>query len=313
VYEDLLAVPVIKGQKSENEKFAGGVFTTSVEAFIPANGRAVQGATSHHLGQNFSKMFDIQFESDTTDKQKKYVWQNSWGLTTRTIGVMMMVHGDNRGASFPPRVAPIQIVVIPLFFKDANIDELKNKARDIHKLLSSGSLRVEIDDRTHKPPGFKFSYWEMRGVPVRIEIGPRDLENQTATIVKRNTLEKFTVPLDDVTPVKIQELLDAIQNEMFQKAKKERDERVKQVISWEEFMNELDQRNLCLAPWCNQQECEEKIKARSKQDSTESESELTSSAKSLCIPLEQQPLDSDQKCINCEHKAQKWTLFGRSY
>lgn len=313
VYEELLAVPVVKGKKSESEKFAGGYYTTSVEAFIPTNGRAVQGATSHCLGQNFSKMFDIQFESEQGG-EKQFAWQNSWGLTTRTIGVMTMVHGDNDGVVFPPRVAPTQVVIVPLYFKDrVNNETMNQKAKELYELLSDAGIRAELDTRDYKNPGFKFSYWEVRGVPLRIELGPKDLEQGQITLVKRYNREKFALSLTDLKGSDIQTVLDNIQQEMFNRAKEERDSRMPNVLDWSEFMTELNKGNMCLAPWCDRPECEEQIKQRSKRDSNEQEALLTASAKSLCIPLEQPALPANQKCVNCDHDAKLWCLFGRSY
>jgi len=312
VYEDLLAVPVLKGRKTESEKFPGGDFTTSVEAFIPTNGRAVQGATSHCLGQNFSKMFDIQFE--TEQGEKKYVWQNSWGMTTRTIGVMVMVHGDDNGVIFPPRVAPTQVVIVPLYYKESVDNEtLNKKAKEISAMLAEAGVRVELDTRDFKKPGWKYAFWEMRGVPLRIEIGPTDLEKNQFTLVKRYNRQRVVVPGEEFTAERLKQILDDIQREMFEKAKKERDERLSTVLNWKEFMDELNKKNLCLAPWCNTSHCEEQIKIRSKEESTHQEAELTGSAKSLCIPLEQKPLAANQKCVQCGQDAKLWCLFGRSY
>ncbi|CAN0879019.1 Proline--tRNA ligase, cytoplasmic [Linum grandiflorum] len=175
IYEEYLAVPVIKGKKSEMEKFAGGLYTTSVEAFIPDTGRGVQGATSHCLGQNFAKMFDISFLHD--DKKKSMVWQNSWAYSTRTIGVMIMVHGDNKGLVLPPKVASVQVIVVPVPFKNADMQGIYDACAETVETLSNAGIRVESDTRDNYSPGWKYSHWEMKGVPLRIEIGPRDLAN----------------------------------------------------------------------------------------------------------------------------------------
>ena len=182
IYEELLAVPVIKGRKSEKEKFAGGLYTTTVEAYIPGAGRAIQGATSHCLGQNFAKMFSIDFIDDKGEKAM--VWQNSWGLTTRTIGVMVMVHGDDKGLVLPPRVAPLQAVIVPIN-KGADSDETRaatdEACRRIEGLLKASGVRVRYDNRSNYNPGWKYSHWEQKGVPVRLEVGPRDVDQGTST------------------------------------------------------------------------------------------------------------------------------------
>eukprot|EP00163_Fabomonas_tropica_P017994 TRINITY_DN3200_c0_g1_i13.p1 TRINITY_DN3200_c0_g1~~TRINITY_DN3200_c0_g1_i13.p1 ORF type:complete len:483 (+),score=171.98 TRINITY_DN3200_c0_g1_i13:41-1489(+) len=195
VYEELLAVPVVKGVKSEKEKFAGGLFTTTVEGFIPATGRGIQGGTSHALGQNFAKMFDIKFENPDNGSEHLHVWQNSWGLTTRTIGVMIMIHGDDKGLVLPPRVAPLHVVVVPIVFKgkEAMVTEGAQKVND---LLAAGGIRVKADLRDNYNPGWKYNHWEQKGVPLRAECGPRDIENQQVVLVRRDTGEKITAKLD---------------------------------------------------------------------------------------------------------------------
>lgn len=169
VYEEMLAVPVIKGRKTEREKFAGGDYTTTVEAFIPATGRGIQGATSHHLGQNFSKMFEIYFSDENHSRQ--LVFQNSWGLTTRTLGVMIMVHSDDKGLVLPPRMAPHQVVIVPIFYNDKEKEAIYQRAREIREELTTAGIRVHFDDRDNYNPGWKFNDWELRGVPLRLELG----------------------------------------------------------------------------------------------------------------------------------------------
>ena len=187
VYEDLLAVPVIKGKKSEHERFPGALYTTTVEAFIPASGRAIQGATSHCLGQNFAKMFKIQVEGE--NKEKSYVWQNSWGITTRTIGVMIMTHGDDKGLILPPRVASTQVVIIPCGITAKSTEVQKQAIMEaceaLEKQLVAADVRAKKDVRDNYTPGWKFNDWELRGIPIRIEIGPKDLEKKCVTAVRR--------------------------------------------------------------------------------------------------------------------------------
>jgi len=181
VYEELLAVPVIQGKKTEKEKFAGGYYTTTVEAFIPTTGRAIQGATSHNLGQNFGKMFNIQYESSTGNKE--IPWQNSWGLTTRTIGVMVMVHSDDKGLVLPPRIAPLQVVIVPISYKETDSDKQAKIASGIVESLTQAGIRVHVDDRANYNPGWKYNYWELKGVPLRLELGPKDVEKRQIRVV----------------------------------------------------------------------------------------------------------------------------------
>ena len=176
IYEELLAVPVIKGYKTEKEKFAGGFRTTTVEAYVPATGRAIQGATSHNLGKNFGKMFKIEYEDK--QGQKQIPWQTSWGFTTRSIGVMVMVHSDDTGLVLPPRVAPIQVVIVPIVMSGMNLDTLSGAASDLASQLRASGVRVELDDRDNYNPGWKYNYWELKGVPLRLELGPKDLEKR---------------------------------------------------------------------------------------------------------------------------------------
>jgi prolyl-tRNA synthetase len=185
VYEDLLAVPVIKGMKTESEKFAGGYHTTTCEAYINGSGRAIQGATSHNLGQNFGKMFKIYYEDDKGERA--IPWQTSWGLTTRTIGVAVMVHGDNKGLVLPPRIAPIQVIICPIAMKNVDFQELINYANEIRRILKSLHIRVDIDSRQNYTPGWKFNHWEQKGVPIRVEVGPRDIASQQVRLVRRDT------------------------------------------------------------------------------------------------------------------------------
>ncbi|KAL6072563.1 proline--tRNA ligase [Balamuthia mandrillaris] len=259
VYEELLAVPVVMGQKSEMEKFAGGLYTTTCEAFIAQNGRAIQGATSHCLGQNFAKMFNIQFENE--EKEKCLAWQNSWGITTRTLGVMIMVHGDDKGLVLPPRVAPLQVVLITIPSKDIEDEALHAAARAIVEELTAAGIRAHYDDRNHKP-GYKYNHWELRGVPLRIELGPKDIKTKQVTVARRDKDSKTTIPQEGLAQA-VGTLLEDIQESLFQKAKKERDDHMKTATNWEEFMTALDGGNLVLVPWCDITECEEMIKLRS--------------------------------------------------
>jgi prolyl-tRNA synthetase len=325
VYEEMLAVPVVKGRKSHKEKFAGGDFTTTVEAFIPAAGKAIQGATSHSLGQNFAKMFDITYtggegEADAGGaNEPKYVWQNSWGITTRVLGVMIMVHGDNMGLVLPPKVAPTQLVCVYIYSShdgQPTVDSVKASAGDAVKALKRAGVRAHLDDRD-RTAGFKFSYWEQKGVPLRMEVGPRDVETRTCVLVRRDTGEKLKgVPLADVCAV-VPELLVKIQADMLARARQERDSRISIAWSWAEFRQGLALGNLVLAPWCCTTETEEWVKEETSPAKNPDEVEggkLSGSAKTLCVPFNQPPMPKGTPCFTGQGGlALSWTLWGRSY
>lgn len=320
VYEDLLAVPVIKGMKTETEKFAGGYHTTTVEAYINGSGRAIQGATSHNLGQNFGKMFKIFFEDD--QGSRSIPWQTSWGLTTRTIGVCVMVHGDNKGLVLPPRVAPIQVVICPIMMKSVDYSELVKYADEIKNLLkaaktTSGKIRVHVDGRTNYTPGWKFNHWEQKGVPLRIEVGPRDMASKQCRLVIRHNGEKEDISIDDIA-VKISNLLDKIQADMFTKAKAGRDEKLVQVTEWKDFVPNLEKGCMVLTPFCDLAEWEEKVKKMSREEALRGAAESATcatsvAAKTLCKPFDQPPLPPNTPCFVSGLPATTWVLWGRSY
>lgn len=321
IYHDLLAVPVVKGKKTENEKFAGGFFTTTVEGYIPTTGRGIQGGTSHCLGQNFSKMFNITVENpEGPEKPKLFAWQNSWGLSTRVIGVMVMVHSDNKGLVLPPRVAQIQAVVIPcgLTVKTSAEERkaVKDGAMDIEDTLKKAGVRVTGDYRDNYSPGWKFADWELRGVPVRIEYGPADMKKNQVVAVRRDTGEKTVLPLDDNFAATIQALFVTIQKAMFDKAKKSFEEHTKRVDTLAEFVPALNKKCVLLAPFCGDMDCEDSIKDRTaRQEEGEEVDDKAPSmgAKSLCIPFEQPELKEGAVCVGCGKPAKFHTLFGRSY
>ncbi|XP_050551484.1 bifunctional glutamate/proline--tRNA ligase isoform X9 [Spodoptera frugiperda] len=321
VYEELMAIPVIKGRKTEKEKFAGGDYTTTVEAYIPASGRAIQGATSHHLGQNFSKMFEVVYDDPDT-QEKKYVYQNSWGITTRTIGVMVLVHGDDKGLVLPPRVADVQAIVVPCGITASSTTEERNKlmdsCKDLVKDLLAAGIRAEGDYRDNYSPGWKFNHWELKGVPVRVELGPKDMARGEIVAVQRLTGDKKTFKRADAGKLLL-ELLDQTHNQMFDRATKERDARLSLVTKWDDFTNALERKFILLAPFCGEIPCEDKIKndsARTDDDPTTEVKAPAMGAKSLCIPFKQpRELTAEDKCINpsCTNKPKFITLFGRSY
>jgi len=328
-YEEILAVPVIRGKKSEKEKFAGGLYTTTVEAFVPAVGRAVQGATSHCLGQNFANMFNISFESETGTREK--VWQNSWGMTTRTIGVMIMVHGDNKGLVLPPRAAPIEVVVIPIVVKGKE-DIVRAEAAKVADELKAAGIRVKLDSRVDKNPGWKFNYYELKGVPLRIEIGPKDIENNAVFVSRRDTGEKDSMSRDGLAGA-MQALCSTIQGDMLKKVSTQLRDRIKLVVTWADFMTELNAGNMLLTPWCDVTDCEEDVKKRSAVESKAQESEapaddaraLSGAAKTLCKPFDGEMARFgieqmhggksalEMPCFACGKTSKEMTLWGRSY
>jgi prolyl-tRNA synthetase len=317
VYEELLAVPVIKGQKTESEKFAGAFHTTTVEAYINGSGRAIQGATSHNLGQNFGKMFKINFEDEKGEKQ--IPWQTSWGLTTRSIGVSVMVHGDNAGLVLPPRVAPVQAVIITITMKDTDVSAMSRYADDLkHEVLGvDKSVRFYIDDRGNYTPGWKFNHWEQKGVPIRIEVGPRDLANKQCRLVRRDTGEKIDIAFSEVG-TRVPALLLEIQAAMLAKARAGRDEKLVRVTEWKDFVPALEQQCLVLTPFCDDKEWEEKVKEMSRNEvlrgGAEAATTATSvAAKTLCKPFDQPPLPEGTLCFVSGLPATTWVLWGRSY
>jgi len=318
IYTDLLAIPVVKGRKTEKEKFAGGDYTLTVEAFVSASGRAIQGATSHHLGQNFSKMFDIVYEDPDT-KEKNYVYQNSWGITTRTIGVMVMIHADNQGLILPPRVASVQIVLVPcgitVGLSEKARTDLQTSCNALEADLKKSGIKVEGDYREYYSPGWKFNHWELKGVPIRVELGPKDLEKKQIVAVRRDTGEKITIPRSNAVE-KLTQLLDEIHGNLLQKATNDLTSHTILLKDWSQFSNNLDKKNIILAPFCGDGSCEDKIKADSARNEDVEPGEPSMGAKSLCIPLEQPaPIQGSDKCIHpdCKRKPQFYTLFGRSY
>jgi len=312
VYEDVLAVPVIPGKKTENEKFAGGYYTTTIETMIPSNGKGIQCATSHNLGQNFSKMFEINYLDEK--QNKNLAWQTSWGMTTRTIGVMVMTHGDDQGLVLPPRVAPIQAILIPIITSKDNSELIKNKIHEIAKGLKSVGVRNKVDDSDLHNPGWKFSHWELKGVPIRIEFGAKDMQKEQVTIVCRDNKDKFTCKYDEVSG-KIQELLEIIQKRMFLKAKDELNKKTAEAFDYDHFIKLVSEKNMVLTPWCNIKECEENVKKRVKDAySDKGDDENTAAtAKTLCIPVEQKPLMEGTNCFFCGKKAEVSVYWGRTY
>ncbi|KAJ6447160.1 prolyl-tRNA synthetase [Purpureocillium lavendulum] len=327
VYEQLLALPVVRGTKTENEKFAGGYYTTTVEGYVPANGRGIQGATSHCLGQNFSKMFDITVEDPHNKGSHVHVWQNSWGLSTRVIGVMVMVHGDDKGLVLPPRVAKTQVIIIPVGINKSTTPEERKKHEDqvddIRKTLKRAGVRTESDWREGYTPAWKFNDWELKGVPLRIEFGPKDAAKEVVSWARRDTGEKGVFPIAEVA-TKVPELLETIQKDMYTKAEASFREHRLKITKWEDVLPALDDKNVVLIPFCLDGKCEDRIKELTTRvdehpDLPDNQKLPSMGMKSLCIPFDQPTGDElvpgETACLNpeCKAKAQKWVMFGRSY
>ncbi len=291
VIEELLAIPVIKGRKTEKEKFAGAVDTYTVETLMH-DGRALQSGTSHYFGQNFTKPFDVKFQN--REGKEEYAYQTSWGISTRLIGGVIMAHGDNRGLKLPPRVAPIQAVIVPIAMHKEGV---KEKAEELYGKLNE-NFRMEVDVRENYTPGYKFNDWEMRGVPVRIEIGPRDIENGECVFVRRDNQEKMTVKLDKIEET-LKEVLEKIQENMFNECKERMIARTTVAKDMDEFVKNINEnQGYVKAMWCGNQECEDKIK------------ELTG-AHSRCIPFEKEHISD--KCVCCGKEAKEFVIWGRQY
>ena len=329
VYEELLALPVVPGVKSEKEKFAGGLYTTTVEGYVPTTGRGVQGGTSHSLGQNFSRMFDITVQDPkATDETRGkpegrlFVWQNSWGLSTRTIGVMVMVHGDDKGLVMPPRVSQVQVVLVPCGLGVKVSQDVKDAVNktcdDVAEQLRTRGIRAHADLRDNYNPGFKFNDWELRGVPLRLEVGPKDLSNQSLIAVRRDTGAKESLALNSLDQ-SVPMLLEQIHNDMFRKADAEFRDHRKVVLTWDEFTPTLNEKNHVIIPWCQVEECEDQIKDRSARIALAGEAQderaPSMGAKSLCIPFDQTPYPpiEGHSCPQCGRPSKTWTMFGRSY
>lgn len=293
--ENWMALPVVKGVKTPNERFAGALDTYCIEALMQ-DGKALQAGTSHFLGQNFAKAFDVQFL--TKENKQEYVWATSWGVSTRLIGALVMAHSDDEGLVLPPRIAPLQVVVVPIYKGDEQKALIDEKVKDLFHELKLSGIRVKYDDNDNARPGWKFAEYEKKGVPVRIAIGARDIENNTVEIARRDTREKMSVSMDGL-PVRIVNLLEEIQQDMFNRAKQYRDEHITPANSWDEFVELLDKKGgFVAAHWDGTGETEEKIK------------ELTK-ATIRCIPLDSK--EEAGKCILTGNPSRQRVLFAQAY
>lgn len=290
VCKDLLALPVIKGRKTEKEKFAGAEATYTIEALMH-DGKALQSGTSHFFGQNFSKAFGIQFSNK--EGKLEYVNQTSWGMSTRILGAIIMVHGDNEGLKLPPRVAPIQVIIVPIAQHKEGVIDKANELKD--RLAKIARVKVDISD---KMPGWKFSEYEMKGVPIRLEVGPKDIEKNQVVLVRRDTREKLFVSMDELE-TKIPELLEDMHNAMYEAAKESLEEKTSSARTMEEFKDIVENKTgFVKAMWCGDRACEEKIKEET-------------GASSRCIPFEQEEITDT--CVCCGKKAKEMVYWGRAY
>jgi prolyl-tRNA synthetase len=292
--EDELAIPVLVGKKSDKEKFVGAVYTTTMEAMMP-DGKALQMGTSHFLGQNFSKPFEVKFSDK--DNVETFVWQTSWGVSWRLIGAMIMIHGDDKGLVLPPKVAPIQVVIVPIYYTDEDEKKVLENASEIEKTLEKKGLRVHVDKRSQLTPGFKFHDWELRGIPLRIEVGPKDLAREKVVLVKRHSRQKTDVSLDKLEN-EIISVLDEIQKELFESAKKLLSQMTQKVSDYDQFKSKIEDGGFFEAPWCGNQKCEEKIKEETGADIR-------------VIPFDNK--NSDRKCILCKSKSVSNVVLARGY
>ena len=300
VYADFarkyLALPVIVGHKSPNERFAGALDTLTIEAMMQ-DGKALQAGTSHFLGQNFAKSFDVQY----TDKEGKqqYVWATSWGVSTRLMGALIMAHGDDNGLVLPPELAPIQIVMVPIYKTAEDREAILDKMYELKSVLEEMGHSVQVDDRDTLRPGFKFAEWELKGVPVRIAMGPRDLQNGTAEVARRDTLTKETVNVEGIEE-HIHRLLRDIQQNIYDKALAFRDANIRKCDDWEEFKTEIQKGGFLLCHWDGTAETEQKIKDETK-------------ATIRCIPVDSCVCEEEGKCIYTGKPSHRRVVFAISY
>jgi prolyl-tRNA synthetase len=292
--EDYLAIPVITGLKSESEKFAGALKTFCIEALMP-DGKALQAGTSHHLGQNFSKAFGIRFENQ--NQELEYAWQTSWGVTTRLIGALVMVHGDDSGLILPPEISPVQTVIIPIS-KGNWKETILPQAEKIFLELKQNQIRVVLDDRDTYTPGWKFSEWEMKGVPVRLELGPKDIEKNQVVLVNRINREKMFVPIDKLTDT-LKSLLTAIQSQLLKRARDFKESQTRIARNESEIIDIIEtKRGLVKTAWCGSPECEIPIKEK---------------AAATIRAILDQPDSQFDACAVCGKPPRHTVIFAKSY
>ena len=292
--QDFMAIPVTIGAKSENERFAGALETYTIEALMQ-DGKALQAGTSHFLGQNFAKAFDVKFA--TKEGKQEYVWATSWGVSTRLMGALVMTHSDDKGLVLPPKLAPFQVVIVPIYKSDDQLGEISEKVKIIKSKLEKRGINVKYDDRQTHKPGWKFAEYELKGVPVRLAMGMRDIENDTIEIARRDTFEKVTLSVENIED-KVEALLSEIQDSLFNKANQFREENTHEANSYDEFKELIEQGGFVYAHWDGSSETEEKIKHETK-------------ATIRCIPLNSKV--EEGKCIFSQKKSQQRVLFAKAY
>lgn len=292
--EKYMAVPVVKGVKTANERFAGALETYTIEAMMQ-DGKALQSGTSHFLGQNFAKAFDVKFINN--ENKLDYVWATSWGVSTRLMGALIMTHSDDNGLVLPPKLAPIQVVIVPIYRSQEQLDTINAKVAPIVENLKKQGISVKYDNADNKRPGFKFADYELKGVPVRLVLGARDIENGTIEVMRRDTLEKETVTIEGIEGY-VEKLLDDIQNNIYTKALNHRLEMTTKVDTWEDFKTQIEKGGFILAHWDGTTETEEKIKEETK-------------ATIRCIPLDGE--EEEGKCIYTGKPSKRRVIFARNY
>jgi prolyl-tRNA synthetase len=291
--EDELAIPVITGKKSEKEKFVGAVYTTTMESIMP-DGKALQMGTSHFLGQNFSIPFEVKFADK--DNVEQFAWQTSWGVSWRLIGAMIMVHGDDKGLVLPPKVAPIQVVIVPIYKSDDAKNIVFPKLNEIKEQLETTKIRVHVDDRNELTPGYKFNDWELKGVPLRIEIGPKDIEKQQIVLAKRYNREKINLGFNEIERIGM--ILEEIQKDMLKNAKAKAAENTIDIGDYSEFKSKIGKGGFFNAYWCGKTRCEEKIKEETGADIR-------------VIPFGSE--NKEGKCVYCKEQSSMIPIFARGY
>lgn len=292
--EEWMAIPVLKGLKTPNERFAGAEETYCIEALMQ-DGKALQAGTSHFLGQNFAKAFDVKFTSK--EGKQEYVWVTSWGVSTRLMGALIMTHSDDEGLVLPPKIAPIHVVIVPIYKGEEQLNQISERALQLKKELEEKNIRVKYDDRDTHKPGWKFAEYEFKGVPVRIAIGPRDLENGTVEVARRDTKEKEILQQKDLAH-KVENLLEKIQRNLYQKAIDYREEMTNKADSWEEFNQLIEKGGFVFAHWDGTPETEEEIKQQTK-------------ATIRCIPLNNK--QEEGKCILTGKPSTQRVVFAKAY
>ena len=291
--EEELAIPVVTGKKSEKDKFVGAVYTTTLESLMP-DGKALQMGTSHFLGQNFSKPFEVKYLNE--NNVETFAWQTSWGISWRLIGGMIMTHGDDRGLVLPPKVAPIQVVIIPIYYSKEDREKIVQEAKKIQNILNDVKIRTQLDDRDQVTPGFKFHDWELKGIPIRIEIGPKDVAKNQVVMARRYNQTKDSINMDKLSGTVVAELKN-IQHQMFDAAKKILVERVVRVSEYQQFKDELDNGKMIDCSWCGNQTCEDKIKEETGADLR-------------VIPSDNAKAET---CIYCKNSGTTNALFAKGY